>query len=196
MEIVVNDSEAFPGVVAPISPAHQVLNNQTHINQSDLIVGRQMTLQQGTDRWVRLNGLWLTSADNKRYKVNGLYLFNISNQVEESWVVGRLFLKEKKAQKALQHSKTFTSISLQTGHVFNSLVGWCLFHMLPCCRAPPADWLWGNGACSRRFLWATSQNPPCPSRVHPALLAPESSPIQAKNKQAVREHNFLANHYL
>lgn len=48
MKIVVNDSEAFPGVVAPVSPAHQVLNNQAHINQSDLIVWRQMTLQEGT----------------------------------------------------------------------------------------------------------------------------------------------------
>lgn len=47
MEIVVNDSEAFPGVVAPVSPAHQVLNNQADINQSDLIVWRQMTLQEG-----------------------------------------------------------------------------------------------------------------------------------------------------
>lgn len=44
MEIVVNYSKAFPGVVAPVSPAHQVLNNQAHINQSDLIVWRQMTL--------------------------------------------------------------------------------------------------------------------------------------------------------
>lgn len=61
MEIVVNDSEAFPGVVAPVSPAHQVLNNQAHINQSDLIVWRQMTLQEGTETkwWVRLNGLWV-----------------------------------------------------------------------------------------------------------------------------------------
>lgn len=46
MEIVVNDPEAFPGVVAPVSPAHQVLNNQTHINQSDLIVWMQVTLQE------------------------------------------------------------------------------------------------------------------------------------------------------
>lgn len=49
MKIVVNDSEAFPGVVAPVSPAHQVLNNQSNINQSDLIVWRQMTLQKGTE---------------------------------------------------------------------------------------------------------------------------------------------------
>ena len=48
VEIVVNNSEAFPGVVAPVSPAHQVLNNQAHINQSDLIVWRQMTLQGKT----------------------------------------------------------------------------------------------------------------------------------------------------
>lgn len=50
MEIVVNNSEAFPGVVAPVSPAHQVLNNQAHINQSDLIVWRQMTLQGKTQK--------------------------------------------------------------------------------------------------------------------------------------------------
>lgn len=48
MEIVVNDSKAFPGVVAPVSPAHQVLNYQAHINQSDLVVWMQMTLQEGT----------------------------------------------------------------------------------------------------------------------------------------------------
>ncbi len=70
MEIVVNDSEAFPGVVAPVSPAHQVLNNQAHINQSDLIVWRQMTLQEGTEtKWcMRLNKLWLTSADENDMK--------------------------------------------------------------------------------------------------------------------------------
>lgn len=27
VEIVVNDSKAFPGVVAPVSPTHQVLDN-------------------------------------------------------------------------------------------------------------------------------------------------------------------------
>lgn len=49
MEIVVDDSEAFPGVVAPVSPAHQVLDNQADINQSDLIVWRQVTLQESTE---------------------------------------------------------------------------------------------------------------------------------------------------
>lgn len=44
MEVVVNYSEAFPGVVAPVSPAHQVLDNQTHINQSYFIIWRQVTL--------------------------------------------------------------------------------------------------------------------------------------------------------
>lgn len=44
MKIVVNDSKAFPGVVAPVSPAHQVLNNQANVNQSDFIVWRQMAL--------------------------------------------------------------------------------------------------------------------------------------------------------
>lgn len=32
MEIVVNDSKAFPSVVAPVSSAHQVLDDQAHIN--------------------------------------------------------------------------------------------------------------------------------------------------------------------
>lgn len=48
VKIVVNDSEAFPRVVAPVSPAHQVLNDQTYIDQSDFIdfiVGRKITLQ-------------------------------------------------------------------------------------------------------------------------------------------------------
>lgn len=49
MEIVVNDSEAFPCVVASVSPAHQVLDNQADINQSDLIVWRQVTLQESTE---------------------------------------------------------------------------------------------------------------------------------------------------
>ena len=44
LEIVVNHSKAFPGVVAPVSPAHQVLDNQAHVNQSNLIVWGQMTL--------------------------------------------------------------------------------------------------------------------------------------------------------
>lgn len=59
MEIVVNDSEAFPGVVAPVSPAHQVLDNQADINQSDLIVWRQVTLQESTEAtwWMTLNRL-------------------------------------------------------------------------------------------------------------------------------------------
>lgn len=43
-KIVVNDSKAFPGVVAPVSPAHQVLNNQANVNQSDFIIWRQMAL--------------------------------------------------------------------------------------------------------------------------------------------------------
>lgn len=62
MEIVINDSEAFPGVIAPVSPAHQVLYNQADVNQSDLIVWRQMTLQEGTDAkwWVTLDRLWFT----------------------------------------------------------------------------------------------------------------------------------------
>lgn len=49
MEIVINDSKAFPGVVAPVSPAHQVLDHQTHVNQSDFIVWREMTLLDGTE---------------------------------------------------------------------------------------------------------------------------------------------------
>lgn len=49
MEIVVNDSEAFPGVVAPVSSTHQVLNNQAHVDQSDFIIWRQMTLQEGKE---------------------------------------------------------------------------------------------------------------------------------------------------
>lgn len=44
MEIVVNYSEAFSGVVAPVSPAHQIFNYQANINQSDFVVGRQITL--------------------------------------------------------------------------------------------------------------------------------------------------------
>lgn len=48
MEIVVDDAEAFPGVIAPIGPSHQVLNNETDINQTDLIVWGQMTLWDGT----------------------------------------------------------------------------------------------------------------------------------------------------
>jgi hypothetical protein len=32
MEIVVDDPEAFPGVVAPVSPAHQVLYHQANVN--------------------------------------------------------------------------------------------------------------------------------------------------------------------
>lgn len=105
MEIVVNDSEAFPGVVAPVSPAHQVLNNQAHINQSNLVIWRQMTLQEGAEKkwWMRLNRLWLASTDKNNMKWTD-YLFHISNQVEESWVVGWLFLQQKRIQKVL-HSK-------------------------------------------------------------------------------------------
>lgn len=44
MEIVVDDAEAFPGVIAPIGPTHQELNNEADVNQRDLIVWRQMTL--------------------------------------------------------------------------------------------------------------------------------------------------------
>lgn len=44
MKIVVNDSKALPGVVAPIRPTHQELDNQAHINQCDFIVWRQMAL--------------------------------------------------------------------------------------------------------------------------------------------------------
>ena len=44
MEIVVNDSEAFPGVVAPVCPTHQILNHQADVDQSDFIVRRQITL--------------------------------------------------------------------------------------------------------------------------------------------------------
>lgn len=45
MKIVVNDSKALPGVVAPVSPAHQELDDQAHIDQSDFIIGGDITLQ-------------------------------------------------------------------------------------------------------------------------------------------------------
>lgn len=49
------------------------------------------------------------------------YLFNISNQVEERWVVGRLFLNREKTQKALQHAKTNV-------HMYILFSGWSMFH--------------------------------------------------------------------
>lgn len=49
MEIVVNDTEAFSSVVAPVRPTHQELNNQAHVNQSDFVIWRQMTLQTVTE---------------------------------------------------------------------------------------------------------------------------------------------------
>lgn len=60
MEIVVDDAEAFPGVIAPIGPSHQVLNNEADINQSDLIVWGQMTLWDGTNTtaWTKKT-LWI-----------------------------------------------------------------------------------------------------------------------------------------
>lgn len=49
MEIVVNESKAFPGVVAPVCSTHQQLNNQAHVDQSDFIIWRQVTLQEGKE---------------------------------------------------------------------------------------------------------------------------------------------------
>lgn len=49
MEIVVDDAEPFPGVITPVGPTHQELNNKADVNQSDLVVWRQMTLWDGTD---------------------------------------------------------------------------------------------------------------------------------------------------
>lgn len=56
MEIVVNDSEAFPGVVAPVSSTHEELDNQAHVDQSDFIIWWKMTLQRDTEtKWMKLN---------------------------------------------------------------------------------------------------------------------------------------------
>lgn len=38
VQIVVDDSKPFPGVVAPVCSAHQVLDDQANVDQSDLIV--------------------------------------------------------------------------------------------------------------------------------------------------------------
>lgn len=101
MEIVVNYPKAFPRVVAPVSPAHQELNHQTHVNQSDFIVWRQMTLLRSTETKIQLQESVLYVSDQQLQGsdwlmlswVDWVYLFNISNQVQQRWVVGRLFLK-------------------------------------------------------------------------------------------------------
>lgn len=76
--------------------------------------------------------------------------------------------------------RAFRDIQLHSAHT-NAFPGACRLS-LPCCKAPPADWLWGNGACSHRFLSAAWQSPPCPSQVHPAWLAPRNSPKTRKKK--------------
>lgn len=50
MEIVIDDAEPLPGVIAPIGPTHQELDNEAYVDQSDLVVWRQMTLWDGTDK--------------------------------------------------------------------------------------------------------------------------------------------------
>jgi len=80
VEIVVNDPEAFPGVVAPVSPAHQELNHQTHVNQSDLVVRRQVALQGGTAGGNEETGS--TSTHKTTLCTRTIYLFKpLFNQV-------------------------------------------------------------------------------------------------------------------
>lgn len=47
MQVVVDDPEALACVVTAVCSAHQVLNHQTHIDQSDLVVRREIPLKNG-----------------------------------------------------------------------------------------------------------------------------------------------------
>lgn len=46
VEVVVNDPEALPGIVAPVGPTHQVLDDEAHVYQGDFVVWGKVTLQQ------------------------------------------------------------------------------------------------------------------------------------------------------
>lgn len=54
----------------------------------------------------------------------------------------------------------------------------CLRLALPYCTTPLAGRWWENDACLLHFLWVISQNPLCPTPVHPALLAQGSPPAK------------------
>lgn len=54
----------------------------------------------------------------------------------------------------------------------------CLRLALPYCTIPLAGRWWENDACLLHFLWVISQNPLCPTPVHPALLAQGSPPAK------------------
>lgn len=44
-EIVVKGSKPFPGVIATVGSAHQVLNDQADVNQTDSVVRREVALE-------------------------------------------------------------------------------------------------------------------------------------------------------
>lgn len=45
IQIIVEVAESLPSVITPVSSSHETLQHQTNINQSDLIIWREVSLQ-------------------------------------------------------------------------------------------------------------------------------------------------------
>lgn len=44
-EVVVQRSESLPGVVTPVSPAHEVFYDQSNVDEADAVVRGQISLE-------------------------------------------------------------------------------------------------------------------------------------------------------